>query len=76
MSIQNFKCKFVESGISANGKPHVSYEVVIEQLKKMDLDKHVLEVLSKKARSLPPGSLEHFINNIQTYIIANKKGVE
>jgi hypothetical protein len=73
MSIQNFKCKVAEIGMTVNGKTSISYESVVEHLKKMDLDEHTLEILSKKARTLPPGSLEHFINNIQTYIIANKK---
>lgn len=73
MSIQNFKCKIAEIGMTANAKTHVSYESVIKHLNSMDLDEHTLETLSKKARSLPPGSLEHFVNNIQTYIIANNK---
>lgn len=73
MSIQNFKCKVAETGMTANSKTTITYESVIEHLKKMDLDEHLFGVLSKKARTLPPGSLEHFINNIQTYIIANKK---
>jgi hypothetical protein len=72
MSIQNFKCKIAEIGMTANKKTPISYDGVMAQLRKMDLDEATLDRLSKKARSMPHGSLDHFMTNIQAYIAMKK----
>lgn len=76
MSIQNMKLKITETGITPKTKTNLTYEIVIEQIKKMELDQKTFDALSVKARSMPHGSLQHFMNNIQTHIIntADKKG--
>ncbi len=46
----------------------ITFDRVMEQIKKMRLDEAVTVALINKARQVPPGSLSHFLLNINTYI--------
>ncbi len=46
----------------------ITFERVMEQIKKMGLEETVTFALINKARQIPPGSLSHFLLNINTYV--------
>ncbi len=66
MSIQNFKIK-INTGPNTNPLP-ATLDGVIKQLEAMGLESGVALAVIKKAKSLPPGTLDHFLNNIHTYV--------
>jgi len=67
MTIQNFNLA-VSAG-KGNCSPHVTtFEDVLNYIKKLRLDDNLALRLTEKARSIPPGALNHFVKNINNHI--------
>jgi hypothetical protein len=67
MTVQNFKMSVNGDNNQMNTKV-ITFEIAVERIKHMGLETNVTVALIGKARTVPPGSLEHFVNNIQTHI--------
>lgn len=68
MSINNFKVSVNGDGKKMMNTP-VTFEMVVNHVKRMGLEDNVTRAILNKARTLPPGSLQHFVNNINNYIV-------
>ena len=47
---------------------NITFEKVSSFIERMGLEENVKTALLNKAKSVPPGSLEHFLVNIHVYI--------
>ena len=51
-----------------NNNKVITFEIAVERIKHMGLETDIMTALINKARTIPPGSLEHFVNNINCYV--------
>lgn len=69
MSIQKFSFSIIGGErVKQNKEPHVTFDFVLECIKRMNLGAPTMTSLVNKARSMPPGTLPHFLKNIHTYV--------
>ncbi len=67
MAIQRFKAK-ITSGIPNTRLVVIDYEKVERFVLAMELPEEITKKLLHKAKTIPQGSLKHFIDNINLHI--------